>query len=191
MEISKIKIDAPSKHTAEMVNAELDAMLGAGRIRLCLGHLMQLARMHSPYVYGGKVTEMDLAKAMSLWPHDAGREPDPLQFHADLVAEMDAAFRPLELFDDTRKDDTGKHSDVRAFSPEWMSDVMRAACQAMPSLGYREILWEVPLTLVMHMGVAEARANGAITSRPKDYKAAIRMMRERLAAEAAKENING
>ncbi len=191
MENRNFEIEVPSKHTGEMVNAELDAMIGAGRIRLCLGHLMQLARMHSPYVYGGKVTEMDLAMAMSLWPHDTGKERDPLKFHEDLVAEMDAAFRPLDLFDESKKkEDGGKHSDVRAFSPEWMCDVMRAACQAMPSLGYREMLWEVPLTLVMHLGVAEARANGAITCRPRDYKAAIKMMRERLAKQA-KENENG
>ena len=180
----------PSLHTADMVNAELDAMMGAGRIRLCLGHLMQLARMHSPYIYGGKVTEMDLALAMSLWPHDTGNEPDPLQFHKDLIAEIDAAFRPLDLFDSSNHDDTGRKSDIRAFSPEWMADIMRAACQSMPSLGYREIMWEVPLTLVMHLGVAESRAQGATTSRPRDYKAAIRIMRERL-AEQAKENGNG
>lgn len=188
MDLSKIKIDAPSRHTGEMVRAELDAMMGFGRIRLCLGHLMQLARAKSPYVYGGQVSEMDLALAMSLWPHDAGKKPDPVQFHRDLVAEMDAAFRPLELFDEAKKDDTGKRSDVRPFSPEWMADVMRSACQAMPSLGYREILWEVPLTLVMHLGVAEARANGAITCRPRDVKAALKMMREAMKRQAEDKN---
>ena len=50
--------------------------------------------------------------------------------------------------------------------------------------------WTVGLCLVMHLGVSEARAQGAITERPKDYKAAIKMMRERL-AEQAKENNNG
>ena len=191
MDVSKIKIDAPSKHTGEMVAAELDAMMGAGRMKVCLGHLMKLARMRSPYVYGGKVTERDLAIAMSLWPRDAGRVSDPVRFHEDLVWELDAAFRPLELFDKAKnKDSGGDKSDVRIFSPEWMADVMRSACRAMPSLGCREILWEVPLCLVMHLGVSEARAQGAITERPKDYKAAIKMMRERL-AEQAKENNNG
>lgn len=115
MDISKIKINVPSKHTGEMIAAEVDAMLGAGRMKLCLGHLMQLARMHSPYIYGGQVTELDLAKAMSLWPYFDGQEPDPIKFHKDLVYEMDAAFRPFELFDNAKKDDAGKHSDIRPF----------------------------------------------------------------------------
>lgn len=188
MRNDNIHFEVPSKHTGEMVCAEIDSMLGGGRIRLCLGHLMQLARSHSPYVYGGKVTEMDLAMAMSLWPHDLGKEPDPIRFHEDLVAEMDAAFRPLELFNSRKKMERGneERSDVRPFSPEWMSDIMRSAAQAMPSLGYREILWEVPLVAVMHLGVAEARANGEITSRPLDYKAAFEMMRE--ARKDIKEN---
>jgi len=190
--IGNMKFDAPSKHTGEMVAAEIDSMLGGGRIRLCLGHLMKLARMHSPYVYGGQVNEMDLAMAMSLWPHDAGKEPDPLKFHKDLVAELDAAFRPLELFDEVKKEENGgKRSDIRPFSPEWMSDIMRSAAQAIPSLGYREILWELPLVAVMHLGVAEARANGAITCRPRDIKAALKMMREMMKNQAKENDENG
>ena len=178
MGADSMHFEVPSKHTAEMVEGELDAMLGAGRMKLCLGHVMRLARMHSPYIFGGHVDETALAMAMSLWPHDAGHVPDPVKFHQDLVWELDAAFRPMELYDKTKnKDSGGEKSDVRPFSPEWMADVMCSACHAMPSLGYREILWETPLCLVMHLRLAESRANGAVTARPMDYKAAFAMMR--------------
>ena len=188
MSDGSIHFEVPCKHTGEMIESEIDSMLGACRVRLCLGHLMQLARMHSPYVYGGHVDEMALSMAMSLWPFDEGREPDPVKFHEDLVAELDAAFRPLELYDKAKNKDLekGEKSDIRPFSPEWMADIMRSAAQAIPSLGYREILWELPLVAVMHLGVAESRANGAITSRPMDYKAAFAKLKQ-----MQEENIDG
>lgn len=171
------EFQVPSKHTPEMMRAEADAMLGFAKLRLCLGHLMLLAEAKSPYVYGGRATELDTELARRILKAKMGLE----QLHIALIEAMDTAFRPMELFDaDEKPDKGGKKSDVRPFTPEWCADVIRAACHAVPSLTLQAVLWEVPLVMVMHLGVAEARAYGATTRRPPDYKAALRMHKERM-----------
>ena len=184
-------IDVPSRHTDEMMARETEGMLGLSKVRLCLGHLMMLAHRRSPYVYGGKVEPEELSYAMELL---GCGEMDPLEFHGEFLAELDAAFRPLELFEEDRKDDKeAKRSVIDAFSPEWLADAIRCACEAMPSITMEQALWTVPLVMIMHLGVSTARKNGAVTQRPVDFKEAMRIMRERRRmkkAGKAEEKIN-
>lgn len=170
-------IEVPSRHTDEMISREMEGMLGLSKVRLCLGHLMMLAHRRSPYVYGGQVGPEELAYAMELLGSGG---MDPVGFHAELLSELDAAFRPLELFEEDRKDDKdAKRSVIDAFSPEWLADVVRCACEAMPSITMEQALWTVPVVMMMHLGVSTARKNGAVTQRPVDMKEAMRIMRER------------
>lgn len=165
------QIEAPSRHTDDMIRHELDSMLGFGVLKVCLGHLMQLAQCRSPYVYGGKLSEEDVLIAMGVLK---AVEMPPLEFHEALVGELDAAFRAYELYDDDDRDkDAGRRSEIEAFSPEWLADTIRCACDAVPSITLHDALWEVPLAMMMHLGVSTGRKNGAITRRPVDMKAVL------------------
>ena len=172
---SEITIKVPSKHTEAMIRAEIDSMLGFSPFRLCLGHVMLLAESKSPYIFGGEVSSEDIAAAQSVLGTDLPADA----FHNAMIAELDAAFRALELFDDAdEKDDGHKKSDVRPWTPEWLADSLRSACQAVPSIGLQEAIWSIPLTMMMHLGVAEARAQGSVTRRPADIKAALAAFKE-------------
>lgn len=169
-------IIVPSRHTPEMIRAEVDSMLGLSNLRVCLGHVMMLAESKSPYVYGGKVTPQDIGMAMDILN---AKETDEAEFHRMLLAELDTSFRATELFEaDNNPDEESRKSDVRAFSPEWLCDVLRAACQAVPSITLEQGLWHIPMTMIMHLGASQARAHGMITKRPVDYKEALKLFLE-------------
>ena len=170
-------IDVPSRHTDDMIRHETDAMMGFGPVKLCLGHAMQLAQADSPYIYGGDVSEADVLLAMGVL---GVTDMDMRKFHDALNAEMEAAFRPYELLDDDDKPgNDDKSSDIRIFGPEWLSDIIRCACEAVPSITLHDALWSVPLCMMMHLNISIARKNGATTRRPVDMKAAMRLLRER------------
>lgn len=156
-----------------MVRHEMDSMLGYSDLRLCVGHVVLLAEAKSPYIYGGKITELDLELAKRILGSKKLKDAD---FHAALQGELDAAFRPVELFDagDKPQKEKDELHKIPPFSPEWLADLVRAACQAVPSLALDDVLWRVPMVMAMHLYVAEARANGAKTMRPPDYAEAMR-----------------
>lgn len=172
-----MQIEVPSRHTPEMIEHELDSMMGKSRLKLCLGHVMELALSQSPYVYGGEVDEEDVVVAYTILGRD---DLDYTLFHHLLVEELEAAFRALEIIvdDDAKPKDESKKSIIKIFSPEWMCDIIRAACHAVPSTTIEDVMWGMPLVLVLHLGVSEARAQGSITRRPVDYKEALRRFKE-------------
>lgn len=184
MLMEEIKIHVPSKHSETMIRAEVDSMLGFADLRLCLGHVMLLAEARSPYVFGGEITPLDIELAKTILKSKLADH----DFNSALMREMDTAFRPYEILDNDEKDPDpkAKKSDVRPFSPEWMADVIRAACQAVPSLDLEAALWQIPLVMMMHLWLAEARANGAVTRRPPDVKAALAEWRKLMKKDAEK-----
>jgi len=161
-----------------MISDELKGMLGAGGLTLTLGMVESLWMLESPYIKGGKVEEQDLARALELIPHG---EMTPIEFHEALIKELETAFRAYEIIvpDRDEKKNDGKTSEIDTFSPEWLADTISSACSAMPSLTYRQVLWEVPVVMVFHLAVSTARRNGCITRRPDDLKEAVRLLRER------------
>lgn len=167
------KIEVPSKHTPEMVRHEMDSMLGYSEIRLCVGHVVLLAEAKSPYIYGGGITELDLELARKIIKVPGMNDA---KFHAALQGELDSAFRPIELFDDGDKTQQEKDElhKIQPFSPEWLADLVRSVCQAVPSVTLHEVIWAMPMVMAMHLYVAECRANGAKTMRPPDYAEAMR-----------------
>ncbi len=171
------KITVSKLHTAEMLDDELKAMLGASDIKLTLGGLMSLVIINSPYVYGGKVDENSLAQAYALIEHG---DMDAIKFHEALQKALDTAFRVFEILvpDDEPTTKKGKTSEITNFAPEWFSDIMSQASQSMPSLTYRQLLYETPLVAVFHLAMSTARRNGAITARPNDMKSAIEQFKE-------------
>lgn len=165
-----------SLHTESMVNAELLAMLGSCPIDLTLGTLERLYLLKSPYVLGGNVTNNDLDIARSIVPHDKGMKS--MDFHAGLVDALATAFRAFEIIVPDNTPDNGRKSNIDMFSPEWLADMINMVCAAMPSLTYRQVLWEMPLALVMHLAVSTARKHGQVTERPADIKSALAMMKK-------------
>ena len=159
-------------HSPEMIKEEMREMLGTGDILVTLGMIEGLWLLDSPYIKGGNVTENDLDVAKKVCCAEDGA--DPIKFHEALVKAIDASCRPFELIvpdSDITKEQ--KHSEIATFSPEWMSDQISMACMAMPSLTYRQILWEVPMTMITHLAVSTARRHGAITRRPSDVQGAL------------------
>lgn len=170
-------------HTDEMIKAEVRDMLGAGKILLTLGMVEGLWLVDSPYVKGGKVEPEDVERAMDVCCVD--KDIDPVEFHKSLTEAIETACRPYEIIVPDKKKpenpdavDVGNSSEVPTFSPEWVADTISMACQAMPSLTVRQILWETPFVMVTHLSVSTARRNGAITQRPNDMKDAIEKLRE-------------
>ena len=170
--IGNEKITVEKTHTDDMVREELLAMLGVGSVNLTLGSLAWLVALHSPYIFGGKVTEEAIVGAYGVVSHG---DLDMLNFHEALQEALDTAFRAFELIvPDATDSKPSKSSEIEVYSPEWFADVISQACQAMPSLTYKQIMDETPLTMVFHLAISTARKNGAITARPNDMKEAIK-----------------
>ena len=171
MEGFKVK----SLHTEAMQKAELEAMLGDGRITLTLGLLERLYLAKSPYVLGGAVEDGDLQVAMGIIPH---KRMDAVRFHLQLIDALATAFRAFEIIVPEPEKEDGRKSIVETFSPEWLADIINLACSAMPSLTYRQVLWEMPLAMTLHLSVAKGRENGMVTERPADIKSALEAMKK-------------
>lgn len=169
------QIEVNNLHTDEMVQNELKSMLGVGKVHLTLGALASLAILKSPYLYGGTATEQNLIDAYELVKHD---EIDIAEFHTVLQDEIDTAFRAFEILVPDPKADSVKTSEIETFSPEWFADVISQACQSMPSLTYSQILYQIPLTMILHLAVSTARRNGALTERPHDVKEALKQLKQ-------------
>lgn len=171
------KITVADTHTDAMLADELRAMLGRGRVRLTLGALADLALARSPYLLGGEVSAEDAEAAYGCVPHADGMEP--LEFHEAVQREMDTAFRVFEAIqpDAETSASPAKTSEIGLFSPEWFADLIAQACQSMPSLTYAQAWDEVPLAMMVHLAVATARRNGAVTARPHGVAEALRQFR--------------
>ena len=165
-----------SLHSEADIQNETKAMLGDGEITLTLGLLMRLHLVKSPYITGGQITDSDLDIARAIVP---SRRLGPLEFHEALLKELATAWRAYEIISPTQElRPQGRQSQVDLFSPEWLADTINMACAAMPSLTYRQILWEVPLAMVLHLAISTDRRNGVITERPADIMAALKKMKE-------------
>ncbi len=169
-----MEIVVDSLHTEDMIKSETKQMLFGADSGLTLGMLMTLALEHSPYIYGGALDEGAIQYAYELSDKHL---PMP-EFHTALMADLEAAWRAFEIIaPDTDLHPRGKTSKVEMCSPEWLADTIGNACQSMPSLGYRQVLWEVPLAMVTHLAMATARRNGTITERPADIKRALELLK--------------
>lgn len=172
-----LEITVNSLHTDAMVRDELRAMLDIGQpFRLTLGIIEELWLVDSPYLKGGRVDSVALymARAIISPPQDMGDE----EFHAALIDAINTAWRAYEIIVPDPERAKGRVSSFDLFSPEWMADTMAQACQAVPSLTCHQVLWEMPFTLILHLGMSTARRNGVITERPGDVKDALAQFRE-------------
>lgn len=169
----KEKFIVEKLHSDDMIKSEVQTMLGAGKINLTLGVVESLWLLDSPYIKGGKVEPSDLMKAMELIPS----ELEPIDFHNALNEAIDSAFRIFEIIVPDDENSNAKHSEIEIFSPEWIADIVSQACNALPSLTYHQVLWEIPLMMVFHLVISNARKNGVITRRPDNMQEALQMLK--------------
>lgn len=174
--MSMTYIETNKLHTDDMIRAEVMSMIGDGKILVTLGMVERLWCIGSPYIKGGQVEPEDVANAMAIV--SPPKAMDVIEFHEALIDTLETAWRAFEIIvPEPLEKQTGRTSEIALFTPEWLSDVISSACHAMPSLTYHEILWKVPLTLVLHLNVSMARRNGVITERPNDIKDALSQFR--------------
>lgn len=167
------------------IRREAESCLGFSRVRLTLGAVMELSLLQSPYILGDEVEDKDIAAAMSALNREA---MPPAQFHAELEDEIKRAFGAYKLLDDTGLP-KGRESDTPVCSPEWMCDIIGMAAQSLSGLTLKAALWEIPLATLIHLGLATARRNGAITRRDLGADEAIAKLLEM--RRKAKEAGNG
>ena len=173
------------------IRREAESCLGFSRVRLTLGAVMELSLLQSPYILGGEVTDNDICAAMDACYPD---ESDPMpkmpreEFHRELEGEIERAFGAYKLLDDTGLP-KGRESDTPVCSPEWMCDIIGMAAQSLSGLTLKAALWEIPLATLIHLGLATARRNGAITRRDLGADEAIAKLLEM--RRKAKEAGNG
>ena len=167
------------------IRREVESCLGFSRVRLTLGAVMELSLLQSPYILGGKATDADTAKAMSVL---GCKGDEPALFHAELEDEIGRAFGAYKLLDDTGLP-KGRESETPVCSPEWMCDIIGMAAQSLSGLTLKAALWEIPLATLIHLGLATARRNGAITRRDLGADEAIAKLLEM--RRKAKEAGNG
>lgn len=163
----------------ESIDAERRECLGLGAVRLTLGAILLLADAKSPYVYGGTVSADDMDKAKGIL--DA-RSMGDIEFHDALKQALDTAFRIYDIAEDDPDSKMQRRSAISFASPEWMTDIIAMASAACPSLTLDDLLWEVPLALVIHLQLATTRRNGAITSRDDGVREALAEMKKRRGA---------
>lgn len=164
----------------ERLRCETVSMLGASRVRLTLGALVELYLIGSPYVFGGEVADNDICAAMdSCYPNED--EPMPRmpreEFHRELEGEIARAMEAYNILDES-ENPPRRISDIPICSPEWACDIIGMAAQSLPSLAWDDALWRMPLIALVHLGLATARRNGGTTHRDLGVEDALAQLKE-------------
>lgn len=155
-------------HTPEMQDAELREMLcSSAESSVTAGALMLLWLGRNPYVCGGTPTPEDDGRLLAA----TRRRSVP-----DALEAIDTAIRPLAII----KASDGAHRVpcYTGYCPEWLADLVAAACRAVPSITYHDAVWSMPLCTLGHLAAAAHRASGGRTERPLDTSAADRWLLE-------------
>lgn len=160
-------------HTKTQIQSELMYCIGDNGSMLTLARFMRLCYNHSPYIYGGVVSEKDriIAKiAVNQKKLDDG------SFDVEITDELAAVSRAFEIVE-TEKG-TGQKSIIPPYGPEWLTDFMAAVADAMPSLTPDVMLHKTPMVLLVHLGAASHRKNGGVTKRPANVEEAYKKLIE-------------
>jgi len=165
-------IEVESLHSDAQIRQELETMVG--RKGLTLRAFVSLHLAGSPYTEGGSLSPDDVAFASSVIGLKDGMTME--EAHTEIESELDCVARAYEIL--PKKNDAPDASQVEMFSPEWLCDTIAMACNAVPSLTWEDAMDGLPMVAVVHLGMSAARASGAKTCRPLDFKAAFEKMRK-------------
>lgn len=159
-------------HTPEMIAEELLICIGDHKPMVTLAGFMRLCSRNSPYVFGGVVSDQDVVDAtysVDNWFGLQGTE-----FDNALRMELAAVNRAFEIIQADEGD--GRKSVIPPFGPEWMTDLMAAAADAMPTLTPNMMLHKTPMVLLVHLAAAAHRKNGGVTRRPDNAEAVFKAL---------------
>ena len=165
--------DIPSAHTKQMIDDEVAVCLGGLKksCKLTLSLFMKMVARRPELGMDGILTDDDIAFAGSIFRME--RKLDTVR--ETLTRQMDATWRAFEIIQS--RNGTGETSEIPPFGPEWMTDILAGAAEAVPSLSVREMLDELPMALLIHLVAAAHRKNGGITRRPDDQAAIAETLR--------------
>lgn len=157
--------DIPSAHTKQMIDDEVAVCLGGLKksCKLTLSLFMKMVANRPELGMDGILTDDDIAFVGSVFRME--RKLDTVR--EMLTRQMDATWRAFEIIVQA-KHSSGETSEIPPFGPEWMTDILAGAAEAIPSLSVREMLDELPMALLIHLVAAAHRKNGGITRRPDD-----------------------
>ncbi len=159
-------------HTPEMIADETMVCIGDYRPMVTLAGFMRLCVKKSPYVFGGAVSDQDIADAASVVDNWSGLQGEA--FDNALRLELAAVSRAFEII---HPDAEGRSKSViPPFGPEWMADLMTAVADAMPSLTPNMMLHKTSMVLLVHLAAASHRKNGGVTSRPDNAEAVFKAL---------------
>lgn len=164
-------IDIPPLHTREMIDDETAICLGEmkRKFNLTLSLFLKMVARRPQFGMDGVLTDEDIAFA-------AGKE-DPGYVAPLLIRQIAAVWRAFEIIRPSRHEGA-ERSEIPEYGPEWLADILAAAADAVPSLGVREMLDDLPMVLLVHLVAAAHRKNGGITRRPDDSEAIAEKLRE-------------
>ena len=159
-------------HTPEMIDDELLICIGDHKPMVTLAGFMRLCSRKSPFVFGGVVSDQEVAKAtydVDNWCGLQGKE-----FENALRVELDAISRAFEIIVPEKQ--AGPASQIPPYGPEWMTNLMAAASDAIPSLTVPVMLYKMSMVMLVHLVAASHRKNGGKTKRPTNAEAAFRLL---------------
>lgn len=169
----------------------LETMLVTGRRKhtVTLAGFVSLIGVNSPYITGKEILEVDRRQAITTLGI-----PDSMKKMGDEIlddfirSELEAVFRAFGIIVSAPQS-TGQKSDMPPFGPEWITNIMAAAADALPSLTADDILNRLPLVLIAHLAAASHRRNGGVTRRPSNAMKALEQL-EKMKNEPKREGQN-
>ena len=170
------RIVVPDAVTSEDLALETMLVTGRRKHTVTLAGFVSLIDINSPYITEKEIFEVDRKLAITTLGI-----PDSLKKMGDGVldefirSELKAVFRAFGIIVSAPQS-TGQKSDMPPFGPEWITNIMAAAADALPSLTADDILNKLPLVLIAHLAAASHRRNGGITKRPTNASKALELL---------------
>lgn len=160
-------------HTKTQIKSELMYCIGDNDSMLTLARFMRLCHMHSPYIFGGVVSDQNrmVAKIAT-----GQKDLDDRLFDVEFADELAAVNRAFEIIETDKG--SGRQSIIPLYGPEWLTDFMAAVADAIPSLTPDVMLHKMPMVLLIHLAAASHRKNGGVTKRPANVEEAYKKLIE-------------
>jgi hypothetical protein len=169
----------------------LETMLVTGRRKhtVTLAGFVSLIGVNSPYITGKEIFEVDRRLAITTLGIPKRMTDMGEEVLDDFIrSELEAVFRAFGIIVSAPQS-TGQKSDMPPFGPEWITNIMAAAADALPSLTADDILNKLPLVLIAHLAAASHRRNGGVTRRPSNAMKALEQL-EKMKNEPKREGQN-
>ena len=168
-------------HTPEMIDHELMLCISDMKPMVTLANFLDLCQARSPFVFGGEITDEDRQFAFCVVNNPFNLKGG--KFDAALRMELAAISRAFEIIVPEKQ--AGPASQIPPYGPEWMTNLMAAAADAIPSLTVPVMLRKMSMVMLVHLVAASHRKNGGRTKRPTNAEAAFKLLQSLDQADGA------